>query len=528
MKIKNHLLLAVMLSCLQAGAQTSSSAVISCSIGDLQPNDTIRLLVWDENLSEGSAHNLPYRTLTTVNNKGTLRFVIDDLKHPVYFSLVKEKEKTFGNWLSFISQYLLEPGDDLHIYMDSLRPAYTRFYGETEDALTGYRVVGPRFTGKGAAKAEFTFLLDSNTNHWLQTAYTRKNHPHNDLPGTKYDSAYFASYPATMEHVYEDNKAILDFQLTLLDRYRKNMSEEAYQVIRTNLIGSMESADVRFYSLFKPDPNDTLVSADFKKHLGEQLRSIYDNRQRASISETPPSVLCLSKDYINFLTNYAFYLVPKGEEYAWLKEHYTSVFRDKLITDFLMKWFFYLKDSQEVLSDAELVVQSEFSRHKVNDIYNGQSVGRPAYNFTLPSVSGENRSLSDFRGKIVFIDLWYTGCGACSKFYRYQLSRLEEKYKNDPNVVFITISIDVDRQTWLKSVQSGYYTSAGLDNVVNLYTAGRGTEDPLIKAYNVTGYPHPFMIDRAGKIYRVNKLQAAAEDLIPVIDEAIAKNNAAK
>ncbi len=528
MNTRTFFLFILVITTARATAQTRSSAMIDCFIGDARPGDTIRLHVWNDNLSERSTHNVPYRSFIGTNKDGHFRFRIDSLVHPVYFSLVKDMELTFGSYLSFIPQYLLEPGDHLNIRIDSLRPTYVRFYGDTTDSMMGYRTVGVHFSGEGSEKNAFTFSLDSSTQHWLQTSYTRKQ-PFDTHPPDKVDSAYYASFPGRLERMYEDNKAILDYKLSLLEENKKSMSDLAYRITKVNLIGETEAADVRAYSLSMPGKGDPNVSETFRLSLAAQFRKVYDEHAKVAIPDSDRFVLPLSKDYINYVTEYAYYLSPmgKGKEYDYLKENYTGVFRDKLITDFLLKDFFYLNNSQEVLRDAVSTVQSNFSAGLITKLYNNQGTGRTAYNFALPDTKGGIRKLSDLRGKVVFVDLWYTGCGACSKFYKYQLSRVEEKFKDNPDVTFVTISIDKEKQTWLTSVQSGYYTSSDQENVVNLYTAGRGTEDPLITAYNVTGYPHPFMIDRNGKIYKVNKLQALAEDLIPIIDEAIAKDKPA-
>jgi thiol-disulfide isomerase/thioredoxin len=219
------------------------------------------------------------------------------------------------------------------------------------------------------------------------------------------------------------------------------------------------------------------------------------------------------------LSDYASF--AEAERYYYLVKNYTGVFRDRLITDFLLKFVFYLKNNNEVLTDAVSLVKDPLSSKIITNIYDSQSVGRPAYDFSLRDIHGKTVRLSDFRGKIVFIDLWFTGCGACQGFYKYQLSRVEQHFRNDPNVVFITVSIDVHADQWTHSVESGDYSSPDKANVVNLYTNGEGADHPMIRAYNVKGYPHPFMIDRTGKIYRINELQAVAEDLIPIIDKAI-------
>jgi thiol-disulfide isomerase/thioredoxin len=40
---------------------------------------------------------------------------------------------------------------------------------------------------------------------------------------------------------------------------------------------------------------------------------------------------------------------------------------------------------------------------------------KPAPLFTLPNLNGENISLTDFKGKIVFLNFWATWCPPCAE-----------------------------------------------------------------------------------------------------------------
>ena len=40
-------------------------------------------------------------------------------------------------------------------------------------------------------------------------------------------------------------------------------------------------------------------------------------------------------------------------------------------------------------------------------------IGRPAFDFTLPDLDGKPVTLSDFKGKVVVLDLWATWCPPC-------------------------------------------------------------------------------------------------------------------
>lgn len=72
--------------------------------------------------------------------------------------------------------------------------------------------------------------------------------------------------------------------------------------------------------------------------------------------------------------------------------------------------------------------------------------GEPAPAFTLPDINGNMVSLSDFRGKYVYIDFWATWCGPCKIEIPY-LEKMTEEFK-DKNIEIISISVDRDKQAW--------------------------------------------------------------------------------
>ncbi|WP_316820673.1 TlpA disulfide reductase family protein [Pedobacter gandavensis] len=109
----------------------------------------------------------------------------------------------------------------------------------------------------------------------------------------------------------------------------------------------------------------------------------------------------------------------------------------------------------------------------------------PAFPFELPDKEGKLHKLSDYKGKLIILDFWYTGCVACANLAK-ELKPIIQTYKDNPNVVFMTVSIDVKKESWVKSLEKQIYTS---DDEINLYTAGLGADHPIIKHYNIDGFP---------------------------------------
>ncbi|NVJ89782.1 MAG: TlpA family protein disulfide reductase [Flavobacteriaceae bacterium] len=72
--------------------------------------------------------------------------------------------------------------------------------------------------------------------------------------------------------------------------------------------------------------------------------------------------------------------------------------------------------------------------------------GKPSPKFVdYLDINGGKKSLDDFKGKYVYIDIWASWCGPCVVQFPY-LKELKKEYKNK-NIVFIGISTDEARRS---------------------------------------------------------------------------------
>ena len=65
--------------------------------------------------------------------------------------------------------------------------------------------------------------------------------------------------------------------------------------------------------------------------------------------------------------------------------------------------------------------------------------------------TGRLRSLSEFRGKYVYVDIWATWCAPCKAEIPY-LKQLEERFADSP-IVFVSISIDKNNAVWKRFIK---------------------------------------------------------------------------
>ena len=76
--------------------------------------------------------------------------------------------------------------------------------------------------------------------------------------------------------------------------------------------------------------------------------------------------------------------------------------------------FDLLEKAKKLASKTLSESQQEIFSIKYNEL-TSLKPGAPAHNFTLPNIEGEMVNLSDFKGKVIYIDFWGTWCMPCLK-----------------------------------------------------------------------------------------------------------------
>ncbi len=116
---------------------------------------------------------------------------------------------------------------------------------------------------------------------------------------------------------------------------------------------------------------------------------------------------------------------------------------------------------------------------------------RSANDFTATDLNGKEVKLSDFRGKVVYVDFWATNCAPCVAEIPY-MKKLQEAYKGK-DIVFLMVSFDKSKELLGKFIQQREFT--GLHVMLP-----RGFASDAALKYHISGIPRYLIVDRKGNL----------------------------
>lgn len=120
----------------------------------------------------------------------------------------------------------------------------------------------------------------------------------------------------------------------------------------------------------------------------------------------------------------------------------------------------------------------------------------PAPDFTLVDQYGNEHTLSDYKGKTVFLNFWATWCGPC-RSEMPEIQALYEKYgKNEGDLVVLGVATPNLGQEGSAEDIADFMENQG-------YTFPTVMDDTgfISAMYGISAYPTTFMIDENGNVY---------------------------
>lgn len=140
------------------------------------------------------------------------------------------------------------------------------------------------------------------------------------------------------------------------------------------------------------------------------------------------------------------------------------------------------------------------------------NVGDNALDFDMENYNGDVVSLSKYKGKTIFIDLWATWWLPCLEEFVF-LDSLKQYYRNNNNLVFLSLSIDKNNKAWKK-----YLTEMGRTDETE-YIIDR----LKLTAYSVEVIPRTIIITNDYKIEMLDGPLPSAKETKSIINALLEK-----
>ena len=169
------------------------------------------------------------------------------------------------------------------------------------------------------------------------------------------------------------------------------------------------------------------------------------------------------------------------------------------------------------------IISEDFKNVIREDVARWEKIGpgKPAPDFTGLTPDGKKLSLSDLRGKIVYVDIWATWCGYCIDEFP-DSKKMEAEFKGNDQVAFLYVSVDSDTLAWKKMVAGGKVPN-GL-HMLN----GADAPGSIWNLYHVWGIPRYLLIDAQGRMVATHAARPSSGDVQTELRKLLTVNRVAQ
>ena len=327
-------------------------------------------------------------------------------------------------------------------------------------------------------------------------------------------SRYFSKKGDNKETLANYNKKLVDLDslhMSYLARAKSLKEKELVEILTDKaeceylmLKGSL----MKLYD--KENGIDFLGDAKLQSVIG---KIDVNNPVHASYSLVPLFLKCkIPSKYSDMPLEWATEFVKNVNKYIQNKEikhnmemtaimYATTYMNNSQLESF---WPFYkLQASQDIVDMYSAQVQA---------MINNKS-GAIAHDNEFCDAAGNVHRFSEFKGKVLYVDIWATWCGPCKMEIPY-LAKVVEHYKDNDNVEIISISVDNNKKAWENKIAADKPAWAQ-------YIANKEQYARISKDWGIMGIPRFILINKDGTIYSGDAERPSNPNIISTIDKLL-------
>lgn len=132
--------------------------------------------------------------------------------------------------------------------------------------------------------------------------------------------------------------------------------------------------------------------------------------------------------------------------------------------------------------------------------------GAPMKDFSMQDENGKTFRLSDYKGKLIYVDLWATWCGPCVEEFPYS-RKLAERYRKNQDLVFLYVSKDNNPKSWKSYLKKNLALKGvhAIQSPIEVdYNHPKIDSNDVMHLYKINSIPRYILIGKDGRIINYN------------------------
>ena len=489
----------LLLLCLtiQAKAQSKNTGTVVFNVKTIGTNipDSIIFAFYPE--------NNPYGVLSRYSaqlSEGRSRLVVPKINNPSKFILgayINGKSRILG-------EYYAEPNDtlDLSIEMDGLK-SEIQFEGKGSGKYTLVKKLVQR---EKKLKSTIDSIYRVYITPTKKEATLNKETLENYLDAVTYTLGKWSNY----------RKTLLSSDTTVEPTIKEILASEYgnYDATWVNVVDA-------FYRTYRD-----------RSELTDLIRKRF-NAKKAYTPVLSNQAILLSPAYfinLNFRVKMQMIINNRSSDvgivpyYEELKKKKTGQAGQRVLTEFFISSFTLQKLTgytpqvyDSLVFDASKIITSPYYASLLSEKVKTRK-GSRLLDSDFIDMDGQIFHPKNLVGKVVLLEMWISGCGACAEFHRIFKEKIKPKIDPKSNFVMLSVNMDKERVKWLEGIKSERFSSAEYLNV----STRDGQENAFFNYYG-NSLPLVLLIDQAGNIVTRIRGSENPSDLVSIINAELLK-----